>query len=163
VEQQGGRLSDKTALITGASSGIGRALALRLAQDGYRLALVARRQQALDEVARAAHGAQVKTYVCDVQHREAVRQAAERVLSDFGAVDLAVLNAGVSGNMDVRSFDATSVETIFNTNVLGAVYWVESLLPAMLERRSGTLLGVSSLAGHRACPRPRPTAPARRR
>lgn len=145
----------KTALITGASSGIGKALALALAQRSCALALSARRQRALQAVAEAAKVYHVPVVVlpCDTQDRNAVAGATHRVLEAFGGhVDLVILNAGVAGSMPVTQFDGANVERVIHTNLMGAVYWLEGLLPAMLKARAGTLVGVSSLAGHRGLP-----------
>lgn len=144
----------KTALITGASSGIGAALALELARRGCALALSARRAAELELVAAQARalGVTARVYPCDTRDRDAVRQTARRMLDDFGVFDLAVLGAGVSGNVRVDAYDGEAVARVLETNLLGALYWVEALLPAMRERGAGTLAAVSSLAAGRGLP-----------
>ncbi len=146
---------DKIALITGASSGIGKALALELARRGCHLALTSRRQQELEAVAQSArsHGVNVQTYPCDTRDRAAVRETAKQILADFSRVDLAILSAGIGINTMLEPFDAGHLVETFNTNVLGAVYWVEALLPSMQARRSGIIVGLSSLAAYRGLPR----------
>lgn len=137
-------------MITGASSGIGRALALALSRRGCRLALVARRRAALEEVAQEA-GGEAHLFPCDVREREQVRAAAQQVLEARPQVDLLILSAGIGRATDVGHFDAAHVEQVFKTNLFGAVYWIEALLPHLMER-GGMIVGLSSLAGYRGLP-----------
>jgi len=144
----------QTALITGASSGIGEALALSLAHQKCRLALTARRKERLVALAQQVHvlGGEALVYPCDTQDRVAVERVAHQVLNDLGHIDLAVLNAGVSGRMKVSQFKMDEVEGVLNTNLMGALYWVEPLLNSMLARNAGVLVAVSSLAANRGLP-----------
>lgn len=152
----GGYLSgmNGVGLITGASSGLGRGLALRLAGDGYALGLAARREERLADLVREieAAGGRAVALPCDVSDREAVRDAVERCRAALGGIDLLVANAGVSENTFPDRLDAGDVERILGVNFLGAVYAVEAVLPAMLERGSGHLVGVTSLAGYGGLP-----------
>ena len=148
-------LKGKIALITGASSGIGKALALELARRGCHLALTSRRQEELEAVAQLArtHGVNVQTYPCDTRDRAQVRAVAQQVLTDFKRIDLVILSAGVRINTMLDPFDAGHVVETFHTNVLGAIYWIEALLPSMQARRAGIIVGLSSLAADRGLPR----------
>lgn len=142
------------AFLTGASSGLGRALALRLAGRGYALGLAARRRERLEEVAaeiRAA-GGEAEALPCDVSEREDVLAAVARCGERLGPPALLVANAGVSENTDVRQLDGREVERVMRVNFLGAVWAVEAVLPGMLERGRGHLVGVSSLAGFGGLP-----------
>lgn len=145
----------KVALITGASSGIGKALALELARRGCQLVLTSRRQEALEAVAQSArsHGVEVRTYICDTRDRGEVRETAQQILGDFKRVDLAILSAGIGINTTFDPFDVDHVVQTFHTNVLGAIYWIEALLPAMQTRHKGIIVGLSSLAAYRGLPR----------
>jgi short-subunit dehydrogenase len=144
----------RVALITGASSGLGAGLARRLARSGYSVALAARRADRLDEVVRdvRAAGGTALPLVCDVREREQVRAAAEAARA-LGPVDLLVANAGVSGMTRVEDFSARVVEDVLRTNFLGAVYAVEAVLPSMLQRGTGHLVAVGSLAGYGGLPK----------
>lgn len=141
-------------VITGASSGLGRGLARRLAREGYAVALLARRREPMEELAAevAAAGGRAAVYVCDVTVRHEVLKAVEGARQDLGPVDLLVANAGISINTRVENFDAEAVERVIRTNFLGAVYAVEAVLPEMLGRRTGHLVAVSSLAGFGGLP-----------
>ncbi len=138
------------ALITGASSGLGRGLALRLARDGYGVGLAARREERLAEVAGEieAAGGRAAVLPCDVSVRDEVRAAVAECRAALGDVDLLVANAGVSENTFPDRLDALEVERIHRINFFGAVYAIEAVLPSMLERDRGHLVGVTSLAGY---------------
>lgn len=123
------------ALITGASSGLGRGLALRLARDGYGVGLAARRKERLAEVAGEieAAGGRAAVLPCDVSVRDEVRAAVAECRDALGGVDLLVANAGVSENTFPDRLDALEVERIHRINFFGAVYAVEAVLPSMLH------------------------------
>jgi len=144
-------LGGKTAVITGASSGIGRALALELGRRGCPLALVARRRGALEEVAQAVEG-EAHIFPCDVREREQVHAAARKVLETFSRVDLLILSAGIGLPTEALELDAAHVEEVFKTNLFGVVYWIEALLPHLREQ-GGLIVGLSSLASYRGLPR----------
>jgi 3-oxoacyl-[acyl-carrier protein] reductase len=137
------------ALVTGASAGIGRALALRLAREGARVALVARREAELEAVARdiAAAGGEALVLPCDVGDRAQVFAAARRALDRFGAVDLLVNNAGYGHHRRFLDWDPDDMERMMRVNYLGALWWTKALLPQMVERRRGWLVFVASVAG----------------
>ncbi len=144
----------RVCLITGASTGLGRGLAVRLAREGYALGLVARRRELLEEVAAevAGFGGAARIYPCDVSVREEVLEVSRQCREELGAVDLLVANAGISINTRVEAFDGGAVERVIRINLLGAVYSVEGVLPSMLERGEGHLVAVSSIAGFGGLP-----------
>lgn len=144
-----------TAFVTGASSGLGRELALRLADAGYRVGVAARRRPRLEELVREieSRGGTAAACPCDVSDREAVERAVTACSHELGPVDLLVANAGVSEMTRVEDFSADDVERLMRINFFGAVYAVESVLPGMLERDRGHLVAVGSLAGYGGIPR----------
>ena len=141
--------------ITGASSGIGQALALRYHQAGWRLALVARRRdtlaqwvadQGLDAARVAVHGADV----CDLA---SIAAAAQACLDQQGLPDVVVANAGISVGMDsAQAADLEVMRSTFNTNNLGLAATFQPFLAGMRQRRSGTLVGIASVAAIRGLP-----------
>lgn len=137
-------------MITGASSGIGRALALELGRRGCPLALVARRRKALEEITQAIEG-EAQIFSCDVRERNQVHATARKILEVFPQVDLLILSAGIGLPTKAMEFDAAHVEETFKTNLFGAVYWIEALLPH-LQEQGGLIVGLSSLAGYRGLP-----------
>jgi NAD(P)-dependent dehydrogenase (short-subunit alcohol dehydrogenase family) len=137
--------------VTGASAGIGEALVHELCRRGAAVAATARRAEALEAIAAAAPGT-VLPVPADVTDLAATRAAAERVQDELGPIDLAVLNAGLWEQVDVRAFDSAVVRRHLDTNVMGMVHGVEAVLPDMRRRRAGTIAGMASVAGYRGLP-----------
>jgi len=142
------------ALVTGASSGIGRLLALRLAGEGARVALVARRHDRLEEVAAqiARDGGEALVLPCDVSDRGQVHDAAARALTRFGGIDLLVNNAGYGHHRRFLDWDLEDMERVMGVNYLGALYWTKAVLPQMVERKRGWIVFMASLAGRIGMP-----------
>ncbi|HEY8155827.1 MAG TPA: SDR family oxidoreductase [Myxococcota bacterium] len=146
---------DKTALVTGASSGVGRLLAIRLAREGARaVALVARREAQLGEVAREveALGARALALPCDVGDRAAVLATAKTALAELGSIDLLVNNAGYGHHRRFLEWDLDDMERMLRVNFLGSLYFTKALLPQMAERRQGWIVFVASVAGKLGVP-----------
>ena len=145
------RLAGTVAWVTGASAGIGEALVHELCRRGAAVAATARRAEALEAIAAAAPGT-VLPVPADVTDLAATRAAAERVHDELGPIALAVLNAGLWEQVDVRAFDSAVVRRHLDTNVMGMVHGVEAVLPDMRRRRAGTIAGMASVAGYRGLP-----------
>jgi short-subunit dehydrogenase len=141
-------LAGKVVWVTGGSSGIGAALAAELARRGAWVAITARRSEKLAEVAARAPGS-VLALPGDVRDRGAMIAVAGRIEADLGPIDLAVLNAGTWEQLDVAHWDSGPIREHVETNLLGMVNCLDAVLPAMLRRRSGTVLGIASVAGYR--------------
>ncbi|MDH3520577.1 MAG: SDR family NAD(P)-dependent oxidoreductase [Myxococcales bacterium] len=141
-------------LITGASSGIGRSLARRLARSGEPVALLARRQALLDTLANEieSEGGRALPLACDVTERTGVHEAVRRVEAALGPIERLVANAGGSEPSLVDAFDAAQIERLFALNVLGVAHCIEAVLPGMLVRGAGHLVAMGSLAGRRGLP-----------
>ena len=141
----------RTVVVTGAGSGVGRAIALRFAAEGWGVALVGRGRDALDDVAAEAGPAaagRVAAFPCDVSRTEAVEAMGAAVLAKFGEVDVLVNSAGI--NVPRRSFETLSIEdwnAIVATNLHGAYYCVRAFLPSMRARRTGTIININSDVG----------------
>ena len=142
------------AWITGASSGIGRAIALRMARDGRTVAASARRQDALDELAEEAAGlpGRIVAASCDVTDPAQIAATVARLEADHGGIDTAILNAGVYLPDRADTLDASKFRAQVELNVLGTVDCLQALMPDWVERRRGHLLVVSSVAGYRGLP-----------
>jgi short-subunit dehydrogenase len=142
------------AIVTGASSGIGRALAVRLASDGYRVGLIARRGELLESLAGeiAAAGGTAVAAVADVGDRAALREAIAEIEGRLGTVDVMVANAGFGAPTRLDPLNIDEVELTFRVNLMGVIYSIEAVLPGMLARRRGHLLAISSLAGDKGLP-----------
>jgi short-subunit dehydrogenase len=135
--------------ITGASSGIGEAVAIELSRRGARVAISARRADRLERLA-SAHD--MVAVAVDVSDRDAMVSAAATVRSELGGLDVAIMNAGTYGQMDVTAWDSAAYRRHVDINLMGLVHGVEAVLPEMRRARAGTIVGVSSVAGYRGFP-----------
>lgn len=145
---------NQVAVITGASSGIGWALAKELATQGCKVGLLARRQDKLDQLAAeiAAAGGNAASAAADVTDREDTVAAIHELASKLGPVDLLVANAGVGMPTLLDPMNVPDIEKMFRVNVFGMVYSIEAVLPEMLRRGRGQIAGVSSLAALKGLP-----------
>jgi NAD(P)-dependent dehydrogenase (short-subunit alcohol dehydrogenase family) len=149
----------KTAVITGAGSGVGRATAIALAAQGWNVAILGRRENALLETAGIAgeHGGKVLVCPCDIGDEAAVAAMGKRVLAEFGEVEVLVNAAGT--NAPKRALEVLSsadFHDMMNANLNGAFYCVQAFLPGMRARGSGTIVNVISDAGKAASPKAGP-------
>ncbi len=145
----------KRVLITGASSGIGEALAVEIGRRGGVVGLLARREEVLRGVEGKvlAVGATARSYPCDVADAAAVAAAAADFRREFGGVDILIANAGIGGKTaPAELLTSENFRTVLNTNLVGAVNSVAAVLPDMVAKGSGHLVAVSSLAGFRGLP-----------
>ncbi|PKL82601.1 MAG: alcohol dehydrogenase [Ignavibacteriae bacterium HGW-Ignavibacteriae-3] len=142
---------NKVVLITGASSGIGKALAFGLAKENCKLILIARRIELLEKLIYQLPktGNQSLVIKCDVSKKEEVISAYSEIRNRFGGVDVAVLNSGTGHTVTVKNYNSRFAEEAFGANVFGIVYWVEQLLPDLIKKKEGIIAGVSSLADNR--------------
>lgn len=140
--------------ITGASSGIGRSLARRIAADGDPVVVVARRQALLDSLVEEIHaaGGRALAIACDVTDRAAVRAAVDQGEARFGPTSRLVANAGGEVADSGEGFRAEHIAAVVDLNLFGVANCIEAVLPGMLERRAGHLVAVSSLAAYRGLP-----------
>lgn len=140
---------NKIAVITGASSGIGAEFARTLARRGAHVALVARRQERLAQLARevADAGGDASVHVCDVSERSAVEAACRDIVGRWGGIDLLINSAGYGRHILFKDHEVEDIERMMQTNYMGAVYWIKSVLPLMRARGAGWIVEISSLAG----------------
>lgn len=146
--------TQQVVLITGASSGIGRALAIELGRRGATLGLLARRVERLQQLAREVEAAGGRAFAlpADVADAGAVRRAADELRARCGRIDVLVANAGVAGESR-DEFDAANVAGVLSVNVIGAANSVAAVLPEMQARGRGQLVAISSLAAYRGLPK----------
>jgi ribitol 2-dehydrogenase len=142
-------LDGKVAVVTGASTGIGRAVAAELLGRGARVVIAARSRERLDEAA-AALGPGCAAVVADVTRGDDVRRLIDGTLESHGAVDILVANAGVYVGGDLWESDPEALDRLLTTNVNGVVRTVRQILPHLLERGEGDILVTSSVSGHQA-------------
>ncbi|MEK7779867.1 MAG: SDR family oxidoreductase [Verrucomicrobiota bacterium] len=150
---------NKTAVITGGGSGVGRAIALKLAQQGWRVAIIGRRAEPLQETIAlvGTHASRITHHVCDISDASAVAAMGKRVLAELGEVELLVNAAGT--NAPRRALEVLSLEdyhAMIATNLHGAYYCVQAFLPQMRARTRGTIINIISDAGKQASPKAGP-------
>ena len=149
------RLDGRVALVTGASRGIGRAIALALADAGADVALIARDADLLEDAAAAvaSMGRRGVPLVCDVTDAEAVRAAVAKATEALGPLDIVVNNAGGNSfSTPLATMRYSGWEKTFRLNLDSVVHVTQAVLPHMLERTSGSIINVSSVAGLRGAP-----------
>lgn len=141
-------------VITGVTSGIGKALALYYAQHGATLGLIGRRQERLRGVVAQcqAQGAEVMPAAIDVRDTAAMQDYAEQFIARVGGIDLVIANAGVGALDDLASGDAARQTVLFEVNVIGLLNTLLPFIPTMIRQRQGQLVAIASVAGFRALP-----------
>ena len=147
-----GKLSGKTALVTGASSGIGEATALALAAEGAAVAISGRRTDRLEALARriAAGGGTAKAITADVAAEDQAREMVAEANAALGRLDILVNNAGVMLLGPIAHADTEDWRRMIETNVLGLMYATHAALPLMRAQNSGHIVNISSVAGRTA-------------
>lgn len=142
-------LTGRTALITGASRGIGRAAALLLARQGARVVLAARNEELLEEVAGAvrAGGGEAHPMALDLGHHESIPTAVRGLPSEFAAVDILVNNAGITADNLLARMTLEQWQRVLDVNLTGAFVLTKALVRGMMRRRHGRVVSVSSVAG----------------
>jgi short-subunit dehydrogenase len=141
------------AVIIGASSGIGEALATRLAREGHAVALVARRATALARICAALNaelgGERARAYTHDVRHYAEAPALLQQILAELGRLDVIVYNAGVQLAVDPSEFDFEKDRAMVEVNLLGALAWLNPAAEILERLGHGSLVGISSVAGDR--------------
>lgn len=152
-------MNGKTVWLTGASQGIGRAVALRLAEKGCRVAVTARNGEALQQLAEqfdrdrgGDNDGEIVPYPADLTNASENRRVIEAITEQLGPIDLAILNAGTHTPTPADNFHAADVHQLIELNLMAPVYALEILLPLMRERNQGHIAAVASVAGYRGLP-----------
>jgi 3-oxoacyl-[acyl-carrier protein] reductase len=142
-------MQGRVALVTGASQGIGRACALRLAGDGATVALAARNQQKLEEVAKeiASSGSEAGCFVMDVSSEDSIKAACKAAITQFGKVDILVNNAGITHDQLVMRMKRADWDAVLNTNLTGAYLCIQQVIGSMLKQRWGRIINMTSIFG----------------
>lgn len=146
-----GSVSRRIAWIIGASSGIGRALALHLARDGWTVAVSARSGDELAALSAEATG-KIFAFPLDVTDKEAVRAACTAIAADLGPIDLAVFAAGTYYRDYAADFDSERFRAMVELNLLGTAHCLEAVMPVMISRRTGQIAVVASVSGYVGLP-----------
>jgi 3-oxoacyl-[acyl-carrier protein] reductase len=139
----------RVALVTGASQGIGRAVALRLSQDGFSLALAARNEEKLRQVAVeiTSAGGQAEVFVLDVANEESIKATAKAVITHYGKLDVLVNNAGITRDNLLLRMKRADWDDVLQTNLTGTFLLTQAVMGSMIRARSGRIISISSVVG----------------
>ena len=143
------KLGGRVAFVTGASQGIGHACALALAREGATVALAARNQQKLDELAAqiAGKGGKAAAFVVDVAEEEQIKSAVKAAIAQFGKIDILVNNAGITRDQLVMRMKRADWDAVLNTNLTSAFCCIQQVIPSMLKQRWGRIINIASVFG----------------
>ena len=143
------KISDKVAVVTGASMGIGEAIAKAFVDQGARVVLLSR-DAGRSEAARSRIGHTDRTLAlaCDIRHRDEIDRAISRTLHQFQRIDVWVNNAGHGLIDSVAKMDLTACRELFETNLFGTIAAMQAVIPVMKKQDGGTIINISSVAGH---------------
>jgi 3-oxoacyl-[acyl-carrier protein] reductase len=147
-------MSRKTAMITGASRGIGKACAMALGAAGHRVILAARSVERLEEVAVAVRSAGTEAFVVqlDLSDRDSITTAFKKASQEFGRIDILVNNAGITKDGLAVRMKPNDWELVLNTNLTGAFYAIQQVLPGMMREQWGRVVNISSVVGEMGNP-----------
>jgi len=142
-------LSGRVALVTGASQGIGRACALRLAKDGAAVAVAARNQEKLNVLANEinAAGGKAAAFPVDVGDEEQVKAVLKAAIAQFGKIDILVNNAGITRDQLVMRMKRADWDAVLSTNLTSAYLCIQQAVPSMLKQRWGRIINITSVFG----------------
>jgi 3-oxoacyl-[acyl-carrier protein] reductase len=142
-------ISGRVALITGASQGIGRSCALKLASTGATIALAARSQEKLDELAReiTAAGGKAAAFTVDVRDEAQIKSACKAAITQFGKIDILVNNAGITRDQLVMRMKRADWDAVLSTNLTSAYLSIQQVIGSMLKQRWGRIINIASVFG----------------
>ena len=142
-------LEGRVALVTGASQGIGHACALTLARHGASIAVAARNQQKLEELAAAitAAGGKAAAFPVDVSDEDQIKSAIKSAIAHFGKIDILVNNAGITRDQLVMRMKRTDWDAVLSTNLTSAYLCIQNVIPSMLKQRWGRIINITSIFG----------------
>jgi len=140
-------LEGRVAVVTGASQGIGRACALKLAARGATVALVARNQQKLEEVAQAIGGTSVRAFPADVENEDQIKATFKQIISVVGKIDILVNNAGITRDQLLMRMKRADWDAVLNTNLTSAYLCSQQAISSMLRQRWGRIINITSVFG----------------
>jgi 3-oxoacyl-[acyl-carrier protein] reductase len=142
-------LSGHVALVTGASQGIGRACAIRLAKEGATIAVAARNQEKLNEVVShiTAGGGQAAAFALDVADEEQIKTMIKAAISQFGKIDILINNAGITRDQLVMRMKRADWDSVLQTNLTSAYLCIQQVISSMLKQRWGRIINITSVFG----------------
>ncbi len=141
----------KTMVITGASSGLGKVMALNFAKDGYKVCAVARNKEKLEDLASQAPG-QISTYSADVGDVSQVKETFDKIFAAHKRIDVLVNNASVFNSCNFYEEELSSIERLINTNLKGTMFCTHAVLKSMVDQKGGHVINIASVSGTHGIP-----------
>ncbi|MEM6822774.1 MAG: 3-oxoacyl-ACP reductase FabG [Verrucomicrobiota bacterium] len=143
------KLTDQVAIVTGASRGIGKAIALQLANAGCHVAGISRSEQSANQISSEveAYGVKYRGYAVDVSSSEEVQAAVDSIIKEFKTVDILVNNAGITRDTLLMRMSDDDWNSVIQTNLSGAFYWIKAVTRPMMKARKGRIINISSVIG----------------
>ena len=143
-------LNGKTAVVTGGTRGIGKAIAYKLAGNGANIAVIATREtdaakKEIDEF--ASMGVKARLYTCDIKNADEVANTSEEILADFGQVDILINNAGITRDNILPSLSTMDIDDVIDVNLKGTMFVTKSFIRQFVRHRSGSIINISSVVG----------------
>jgi short-subunit dehydrogenase len=152
-------MTNQTAIITGASSGIGKELAIQLASRHWNVFMIARRKEHLENISdtiNASDAGSAAWYACDVSNEQEIKKAIKKAIEVFHDIDLLIVNAGIRKQLPSMDIDMQTVRKVYEANVFGALHTVKSALPYFLQKQKGEIIAISSVSSFCSLPRGHP-------
>lgn len=141
-------LKNKTAIVTGASDGLGKEVALKLAGVGINVALVARNKEKLEEVKKQIKGVRAGTYPCDVKDLSQIKTTVKKIIEDFKSVDILLNIAGIwQKKMPVEEIDEQVINNVIATNLTGLIHITRLVIPFLKKQTQASIINISSMTG----------------
>lgn len=141
------RLQGKTAIVTGGGTGIGRAIATKFAAEGADVAICGRRQEMLEGVAKLIGGEHILACKADVSSEQETKEFVAKVIARFGKIDILVNNAGINLSKDILSTSGQEFDQIISVDLKGIFFMSKAVISHMIERNSGKIVNIASIAG----------------
>ncbi len=148
-------LTRKNIVLTGGASGIGREMARLLAMENANLAIIDINEKALDETREelSTHEIKVLTYLCDLSKKEQIDATADKIKNDFKQIDILINNAGVISGKPITDLSYENIKFTIDVNLIAGILLTKQFIPGMMDRNSGHIVNVSSVAGLIGCPK----------
>lgn len=141
-------LKNKTAIVTGASDGLGKEVALQLGKQGVNLALIARNKEKLEEIKMQIKGVKVEGYSCDVKDLTQIKSSVKKIIDDFKTVDIILNIAGIwQKKMPVEEIDEQVINDVIATNLTGLIHMTKLVIPVLKKQAEGAIINISSMTG----------------
>ncbi|MEK7079337.1 MAG: SDR family oxidoreductase [Patescibacteria group bacterium] len=142
------KIKNKTAIVTGASEGLGKEIALKLGNEGMNLALIARNKKKLKQLQKQIKGVKINIYPCDLKDLNQIKKTVQEIINDFSSVDILLNIAGIwQKKMPIEELDEQVIENVIATNLTGLIHMTRLIIPHLKKQEEAVIVNVSSSSG----------------